>query len=207
MKPLVTAQSVGRYRATAAERRKYGGTTVTVYDITRNSDGVCVNCLGFGRTVNDRKADAIARSGLLPASAPPSVVQAPIAPASPARPLLGWLGTLDEETRERVFAVMRELDAEVLQHFECARETPGTLAVGAGLFDEFLQGAVREIFVISLGRGATPSEACEKAKTEARIVIAKHNAKRTDHTWKRWEGAGDGIADRVAERFAFANKL
>lgn len=65
----IIAVSRYRYRATAAERRLYGGNTVTEFFVFRTEDkkdpSKWIIIRGYGRTPGDRKTDAIKRSGLL----------------------------------------------------------------------------------------------------------------------------------------------
>jgi hypothetical protein len=64
----VRAASKDRYRATASERRLYGGSTVTEFyvyrDEDRNNPAAWKIVMGYGRTPGERKTDAIRRSGL-----------------------------------------------------------------------------------------------------------------------------------------------
>jgi len=64
----VRAVSKDRYRATASERRLYGGSTVTEFyvyrDEDRNNPAAWKIVTGYGRTPGERKTDAIRRSGL-----------------------------------------------------------------------------------------------------------------------------------------------
>lgn len=68
-KPKIIASSFERYRATAAERRMYGGATVTkfyVYRAEHKSDpSKWLVIVGYGATPGERKTDAIKRSGLV----------------------------------------------------------------------------------------------------------------------------------------------
>lgn len=65
----ILALSRYRYRATAAERRQYGGATVTEFFVYRAEDEHKPDrwriVRGYGPTPGDRKTDAIRRSGLL----------------------------------------------------------------------------------------------------------------------------------------------
>lgn len=64
----VLASSRYRYRATAAERRQYGGSTVTEFFVYRAGDeddaSKWLVVRGYGPTPGERKTDAIRRSGL-----------------------------------------------------------------------------------------------------------------------------------------------
>ena len=65
MQTKLEAHSTERYRATAAERRLHGGSTVTVFFVFRPEDEkkpenwAKVN--GYGKMPGNRKTDAIAR--------------------------------------------------------------------------------------------------------------------------------------------------
>lgn len=65
----VIAVSKDRYRATAAERRQYGGSTVTEFFVFRGEDRDDPSkwkvVRGYGPTPGERKTDAIKRSGLI----------------------------------------------------------------------------------------------------------------------------------------------
>ena len=69
MTTKVFASSKDRYRATAAERRAYGGSTVTDFYVWRAGDEKDASkwkvVRGYGPTPGERKTDAIRRSGLL----------------------------------------------------------------------------------------------------------------------------------------------
>jgi hypothetical protein len=65
----VFASSRHRYRASAAERRMYGGATVTEFFVYRAEDRGDASkwkiVVGYGKTPGERKTDAIRRSGLV----------------------------------------------------------------------------------------------------------------------------------------------
>jgi hypothetical protein len=65
----ILAFSKERYRATAAERRLHGGSTVTEFYVMRAEDEKDASrwriIRGYGRTPGERKTDAIRRSGFL----------------------------------------------------------------------------------------------------------------------------------------------
>lgn len=69
MKPKILASSRYRYRASAAERRQYGGATVTEFFVYRAEDAHNADrwriVRGYGATPGERKTDAIRRSGFL----------------------------------------------------------------------------------------------------------------------------------------------
>lgn len=66
----IVAVSFERYRATAAQRRAHGGSTVTRFYVYRRSEegdaGRYAVVEGFGRTPGERKTDAIRRYEALP---------------------------------------------------------------------------------------------------------------------------------------------
>lgn len=66
-KPKIIANSFERYRATAAERRMYGGATVTKFYVYRAGEhpSKWLIVMGYGKTPGERKTDAIKRSGLV----------------------------------------------------------------------------------------------------------------------------------------------
>ena len=70
----IIASSKDRYRASASERRLYGGATVTEFYIYRAEDANDASkwkiVRGYGKTPGERKTDAIRRSGLLGSPAP-----------------------------------------------------------------------------------------------------------------------------------------
>lgn len=65
----IIASSKDRYRASAAERRLYGGSTVTQFYVYRAEDRNDASrwriVTGYGKTPGERKTDAIRRSGFL----------------------------------------------------------------------------------------------------------------------------------------------
>lgn len=62
-KPVkISALSRNRYRASAAERRQYGGNTVTEFWVTRGDTDETLIINGYGKTPGERKTDAIKRA-------------------------------------------------------------------------------------------------------------------------------------------------
>ena len=112
--------------------------------------------------------------------------------------LEGWLGALDNKQRESVFAEMRRL-GNMSDHYaqEARRLSPrgGTISVGAADFDAFIKGEAIQEFLRHVRRGVEPTEAADKAKKYVRESVAKHNSKRKDSTWQRWEGTGDTMIE------------
>ena len=107
-----------------------------------------------------------------------------------------WHKSIDEITREKLFAWMREKDREyqaALERSYALQAPHGMLAVGSAAFDPFLMSEAIRLFLAALNKGADPAEAAEQAKSGAREAIRLHNANRPkDLNWQRWEGAADG---------------
>jgi hypothetical protein len=55
----ITAVSKDRYRATAAERRQYGGSTITEFYVTRQDTDETKVFTGYGKTPGERKTYAM----------------------------------------------------------------------------------------------------------------------------------------------------
>jgi len=93
-----------------------------------------------------------------------------------------WLESLTEETRQRVFAAMREIDTRAQRYYQnstnMTRGTGMSIPVGAAGFDEFIRGDSLAAYLRGLRRGLAPTEAIESAKVAAREVVKSHNAKR-----------------------------
>lgn len=53
------AHSLNRYRASAAERRQYGGITTTEFIVTRKDTGEMMTVMGYGKTPGERKTFAM----------------------------------------------------------------------------------------------------------------------------------------------------
>lgn len=109
-----------------------------------------------------------------------------------------WLSGLPKDVREAVFAEMRRL-SEMSDHYarEAQNLSPrgGAIGVGAADFDAFIHGEALQDFLRHVRRGANPQGAAEKAKAYVREAVTKHNTKRKDSSWKRWEGMGDNWID------------
>lgn len=64
----IIAVSKERYRATASQKRLYGGNTVTIFFIFREEDKdntkAWKEVTGYGPTPGERKTDAIKKSGI-----------------------------------------------------------------------------------------------------------------------------------------------
>jgi hypothetical protein len=122
--------------------------------------------------------------------------------------LTGWLKELTEETRERVFVLMREVDAAAQKDYQKAQQIEGngtTIPVGAAHFDYLIEAVVADAFLRAVRRGSDPTAALVEAKADGRLCVSKHNARRKDYMWQRWDGAGDEIAERLMRRFQAAS--
>lgn len=68
VKTKIEVWSKERYRASAAERRRYGGATITIFWVHRAEDAKdasrWVTVTGYGKTPGERKTDA-RRQGIL----------------------------------------------------------------------------------------------------------------------------------------------
>lgn len=62
MKRPFRAISKERWRATAAERRRYGGSTVTEFYVTRTDTGDTKLFIGYGKTPGERKTFALKKA-------------------------------------------------------------------------------------------------------------------------------------------------
>lgn len=98
--------------------------------------------------------------------------------------------TLSELKRERLFAIMRRLGDEMLYYFDRGREAPNTIPVGAALFDDVVRGALRHELVSALRTASSPESAFDQARAALRVWVQKHNERRNDINWKRWEDTG-----------------
>lgn len=58
----IRAVSKDRYRASAAERRRYGGNTITEFWVTRDDTGETLVFKGYGPTPGERKTFALERA-------------------------------------------------------------------------------------------------------------------------------------------------
>ena len=120
-----------------------------------------------------------------------------------------WYDTLDEATREKVFAVMRAIDAESTANYAAAtRLAPryNEVAVGSADHDAAISGESRRAFLSYLRRGKTPDEAAEQAKLDCRRLIAEHNARCKDYMAQRWTGGQDLCIDGLRRRVLAATQ-
>src|SRR5262249_28183551 len=112
--------------------------------------------------------------------------------------------TLDDETRERVFVVMRKIRSESDAALAKARELAppyGTIAAGAAYFDEWLRGETLAYFLGQLGKCDTLISAHEVAQRFAAHAVTIHNAKRPrDVGWLRDEAMADPALHHAASR-------
>ena len=118
--------------------------------------------------------------------------------------LPGWLGSLDEETRERVFVVMRAMRDEQTRLYESGRVPYGQIAVGGACADDIMLAELGRVFLKALGLGKTPEEASAEAFEDSKVNVRQHNTRRTDITWQRWEGSYETQAKILYERIMFA---
>lgn len=113
----------------------------------------------------------------------------------------GWLATLDDNYRERVFAVMRKIDKKADFHFTQERNlTPrgGAVAVGGAHFDEFLRGNAIRVFNRVIGKGQTPDQAREMAQRDSADAVKKWNRSRgKDFQVHRSTGSVDPLIDTI----------
>lgn len=111
-----------------------------------------------------------------------------------------WLDSLTEETRQRVFAAMREIDTRAQRYFknsaDMTRGSGMSIPVGAAGFDEFIRGDSLASYLRGLRKGLSPTEAIEAAKANAREVVKSHNAKRAkDICWQRADMTADSTIE------------
>jgi len=113
---------------------------------------------------------------------------------------MSWLESLTEETRQRIFAAMREIDSRSQRYYQnSANMTRGTgmsIPVGAAGFDEFVRGDSLASYLRGLRKGLSPTEAIESAKIAARELVKSHNAKRAkDVCWQRADMTADSTIE------------
>jgi hypothetical protein len=117
---------------------------------------------------------------------------------------------------ESVRAVMREVRAESDRYLERARQLSprgGEVAVGGTHFDAFLRGEARASLLRGFGK-LKPNDlsvtALETAKTDAREMVAKWNARR-EYQVHRWDGSADAVIEtaynRIVNAIAAAERL
>lgn len=109
--------------------------------------------------------------------------------------------SLDDNRRERLFDIMRDLSDAALDYFNRGREDSFAIPVGAAFFDDVLKGAAREELVSALRIAPTLEIAEQKASEALRVWVCKHNARRpNDVNWQRWIEAGQDELQRLVER-------
>ncbi len=150
-----------------------------------------------------------------------SGIEQTVAKTEPANPLqriaqgtdagkTNWLDSLDSNKREAVFAAMRDIDNRIQAAYSSERKLQpsfGSVAVGAGQFDELIRQVGPEEFLRQLRKGATIEEATEAALKASREAVAKHNAKRPkDINWARHEGTGDDYVWRAVREIKKATE-
>jgi len=111
-----------------------------------------------------------------------------------------WLASLTEDTRQRVFTTMREIDTRSQRYYQnSANMTRGSgmsIPVGAAGFDEFIRGDSLAAYLRGLRKGLCPTEAIESAKVNAREVVKSHNARRAkDICWQRADMTADSTIE------------
>jgi len=115
-----------------------------------------------------------------PAAPEPKPATAPEA-ASGGQKLPGWLGSLPDDRREAVFALMRQRDEEAQRLLEQHRQLSppaGQLAAGGSHVDPMMKAYAIEATHRALSRGATIEEAIAAGKAEADLTARKFNATR-----------------------------
>lgn len=116
-----------------------------------------------------------------------------------ATPQVSWLEGLTDETRERVFVVMRKIRHESTQYHQrgtwMSRRAGMTILVGSAHFDEIVRGEALSFYLRALSKGLCPTEALTCAKQEVRKVIESHNSQRKDVNWKRADITADGTVE------------
>lgn len=98
--------------------------------------------------------------------------------------------SLTDLQREDLFALMRRMGDEEAVYFTRGRETPNTIPVGAALFDETLRGAARYELNAALRKASTLEAAFDQSRAALRVWVRKHNERRSDINWQRWEESG-----------------
>ena len=120
-----------------------------------------------------------------------------------------WYDTLDEATREKVFAVMRAIDAESQSFYASAQRLApryNEVAVGAADHDAAISGESRRAFLSYLRRGKTPDEAADLAKVACQRLIGEHNGRCKDYMAQRWTGGQDLCIDGLRRRVLAATQ-
>lgn len=121
-----------------------------------------------------------------------------------------WLNSLkkaDPNRAENVYQKMREIREEMNASYlleKRLRAPQGTIAVGCADFNAFIEGYGKERLLHHLAQGKTPKEASEKAKSDVQEAIKKHNRKRTDVSWARWEQSGDRHVENATAKIILA---
>lgn len=91
-----------------------------------------------------------------------------------------WIVSLDEATRKRVFAAMREIGARCLAEWDKAHELapkPGEAAVGGQDLDHVLRASVGDHYLTELRNGAKPEGARIAAEAEMASLVNGMNRK------------------------------
>lgn len=113
--------------------------------------------------------------------------------------------------RERVFVLMREIDAEAETFDRRARALeppPGSLPVGAAHLDERLKCEALRDFLRGMRNGDPPQAAANRALEDSRELVRRWNANPRavsfggKHELQRWEDTCAAMLDDRARRFA-----
>ena len=116
-----------------------------------------------------------------------------------------WYLTLTPEARERVFAVMRRVRDDADRNAATGRKLApgyGEIAFGTQHVSANIRAEALNAFLAALGRGATPQDAAEAAKAEARTHAANWNRApvRVACVAGQWENqVWDGATDASIE--------
>src|SRR5260370_102532 len=113
---------------------------------------------------------------------------------------MSWLESLTEETRQRVFASMRDIDTRAQRFYQSSskmtRGSGMSLPVGAAGVDEFVRGDSLASYLRGLRKGLSPTEALDSAKVTARELVKSHNSKRAkDICWQRADMTADSTIE------------
>jgi len=92
--------------------------------------------------------------------------------------LPGFLGDLDEKTRESVFQEMRNITDDATRKAEKHRKTQpkfGEVLIGSSDMDSFFESEMGFEFVSNLNKGESPESARDKAIAYGREMVSKWN--------------------------------
>ena len=124
--------------------------------------------------------------------------------------MTGWIASLAPDDRERVFALMRNIDASADDWYRDHRRlTPnnGDIPVGSGHIHPLIKSESLKEFLRGLRNGSTPWDAKEQSKEMARLIVRNWNAKR-EWQVRIWEETGDDyIAYMTTDVIAIAERI